>query len=230
MKTIGLIGGMSWVSTVEYYRMINQEVNRRLGRHNSAKIILNSVNFDEIERNMSKERWDKTAAILNSAAARLMSSGADCILLCTNTLHMNAKDVKRSVSIPFLHIADAVSAEVKDAGYKKALLLGTKFTMEENFMKDVYIHNGIEITIPGKDEREFIQRVIFDELVKGIVREESRDMMLQMLDTQSEEGAQCAILGCTELGLILKDDDSPITLFDTTACHCKAAVDFALSK
>lgn len=230
MKTIGMIGGMSWVSTVEYYRMINQEVNARLGRHNSAKIILNSVNFDEIERSMSKERWDKTAAILNSAAVRLMSSGADCIILCTNTLHMNAKDIKRTVSIPFLHIADATSAEIKEAGYKKALLLGTKFTMEENFMKDEFIKNGIEISVPDRYEREYIQKVIFNELVKGKINAESKDMLLQMLDAESENGTQCAILGCTELGLILKDDEAPIPLFDTAACHCNAAVNFALGR
>ena len=230
MKTIGLIGGMSWVSTAEYYRMINQEVNRRLGRHNSAKIIMYSVNFEDIERNMSKERWDKTAAILNPAAVRLMSSGADCILLCTNTMHMNAKDIKRAVSIPFLHIADAASAEIKEAGYKKAVLLGTKFTMEQDFLKIEFEKNGIEIEVPDKYERDFIQKCIFDELVKGIITDESRDMMLQMLDAMNDKGVQCAILGCTELGLILKEEDAPMPLFDTAQCHSKAAVDFALGK
>lgn len=230
MKTIGLLGGMSWVSTVEYYRMINQEMNKRLGRLNSAKILLNSVNFEDIEKNMSKERWDKTASILNAAAVRLMSAGADCIVLCTNTMHMNANDIRRSVSIPFLHIADATSNEINEAGYKKALLLGTKFTMEEDFLKKEFEKNEIEIVVPEKPEREYIQQAIFGELVKGKIKEDTRDMMLQMLDAMSESGVQCAILGCTELGLILKEDESPLPLFDTAACHSKAAVDFALKK
>lgn len=230
MKTIGLIGGMSWESTVEYYRIINQETNKRLGRYNSAKIIMYSVNFDEIERNMSKERWDKTAQILTAAAAKLMSAGANCILLCTNTMHMNARDIKNAVPIPFIHIADATAADIKKAGLKKAALLGTSFTMEHNFLKDEFKKNGIEILLPEKDERDFIHKVIFNELVKGVVSDGSRDLLLQILDTLAEKGAQCAILGCTELGMILKQEDAPLRLFDSARCHAEAAVNFALGK
>jgi len=230
MKTIGLIGGMSWESTLEYYRIINQETNRRLGRLNSAKILLYSVNFDEIERNMAKERWDLTGKVLTSAASKLMSAGANCVLLCTNTMHMNAPDVKRSVSIPFLHIADAASAEIKEKGYKRAALLGTRFTMEESFLKSKFEENGIEISVPEKHDRDYIHKIVFNELVKGIIKDESRDIMLQILDAMHEDGAECAVLGCTELMMILKNDEAPMELFDTTYCHAKAAVDFALKR
>lgn len=230
MKTIGLIGGMSWESTVEYYRVINRETNRALGRYNSAQIIMYSVNFDEIERNMAKERWDLTAQVLCGAAAKLMSAGANCILLCTNTMHMNAKDIRSAVSIPFIHIADATSDVIKKASMKKAALLGTSFTMEQDFLKDEFTKNGIDIILPEKDERDLIHRVIFDELVKGVVSDSSRDILLQILDTLGEKGAECAILGCTELGMILKQDEAPIKLFDSAVCHAKAAVSFALGK
>ena len=221
---------MSWESTSEYYRIINQEMNKRLGRLNSARIILHSVNFEDVAKHFSRGRWDLTAKELTPAAARLMSAGANCILLCTNTLHMNASDIKNSVSIPFIHIGDATSEAIKKAGFKKAALLGTSFTMEEDFMKDVFIKNGIDIMTPEKHDRDFIHKVVFDELVKGIISDDSRDMMLQILDTMYEQGAECAILGCTELGLILKGDDAPMPLFDTTVCHAIAAVDFALKK
>jgi len=230
MKTIGLIGGMSWESTALYYKMINEEMNKRLGRLNSAKIILYSVNFDEIERNMSKERWDLTAKVLTGAASKLMSAGANCVLLCTNTMHMNAPDVRRSVSIPFIHIADATSSEINNAGYKKAALLGTRFTMEEDFLKDEFKAKGIEIITPNKQYIDYIDKAIFSELCKGIVKEETRDMLFMILDSLYEQGAECAILGCTELGMILKEEDAPMPLFDTAYCHSIAAVDFALKK
>jgi len=230
MKTIGLIGGMSWESTSEYYRMINQEVNKRLGRLNSAKIILYSVNFDEIERNMAKERWDETGKVLSQAAAKLMSAGANCVLLCTNTMHMNAKDITSAVSIPFIHIADATADAIKKAGFKKAAFLGTRITMEENFIKDIFTKNRIKLLIPTKEDRDFIHDAIFKELVKGVIKDETRDMVLQILDTLYEQGAECAILGCTELGIIIKQGDAPMPLFDTTYCHAMAAVDFALKK
>ncbi|ADD69297.1 aspartate racemase [Denitrovibrio acetiphilus DSM 12809] len=230
MKTIGLIGGMSWESTALYYKIINEEINKRLGRLHSAKIVLYSVDFDEIERNMSKERWDQTALILNGAATKLMSAGANCIMLCTNTMHKNAPDVRRSVSIPFLHIAEATAAEINIAGYKKAALLGTRFTMEEDFLKKEFNSKGIEIITPDRDDMKLVDKIIFSELVKGIVKDESRDMLLQILDNLHEQGAQCAILGCTELGIILNEADAPLPLFDTVYCHAMAAVDFALNK
>lgn len=230
MKTIGLIGGMSWESTALYYKILNEEVNKRLGRLNSAQLMLYSVNFEEIEKNMRKERWDLTAKVLTGAATKLMSSGASCILLCTNTMHMNAPDIRRSVSIPFIHIADATAAEIKTAGYKKAALLGTRFTMEEDFMKKEFKAKGIDIITPEKDDIKYIDNAIFTELCKGIVKEETRDMMLMMLDNMHDQGAECAILGCTELGMILKDEEAPMPLFDTVVCHAKAAIDFALKK
>jgi aspartate racemase len=230
MKTIGLIGGMSWESTVEYYKVINKEVNRRLGRLHSAKIVLYSVDFDPVERSMSKERWDETSKILSPAAAKLMSAGADCVLLCTNTMHMNADDIRRAVSIPFIHIADATAKVVAKAGCKKAALLGTKITMEKDFLKKEFINNGIDIITPDSQDMEFIHNAIFAELVKGVMKDDTRDMMLQILDSLHDRGADCAILGCTELGMILKQKDAPLKLFDTMRCHALAAVDFALSK
>ncbi|PLX67144.1 MAG: aspartate racemase [Denitrovibrio sp.] len=230
MKTIGLIGGMSWESTAEYYRIINQEMNKRLGRLNSAKIVMNSINFEDVAKHFSRERWDLTAKVLTPAAARLMSAGANCILLCTNTLHINADAIKGAVSIPFIHIGDATADAINKKGFKKAVLLGTSFTMEQDFMKDIFTKNGIDIVVPEKHDRDFIHKVVFDELVKGIINEDSRDMMLQILDTMADQGVECAILGCTELGMILKDNDAPMPLFDTTYCHAMAAIDFALKK
>lgn len=230
MKTIGLIGGMSWESTADYYRIINTETNKRLGRYASAKILMYSVNFDDIEKPMSKERWDVTGQLLSSAAAKLMGAGANCVLICTNTMHMNAKDVKNAVSIPLIHIADATAGYINKSGLKKAVLLGTRFTMENDFMAKEYARLGIETVVPEKHERDFIHKVIFDELVKGLVKEDSRDMMLQILDSMKDSGAECAILGCTELGMILKQNEAPMPLFDSARCHSLAAVDFALRK
>lgn len=230
MKTIGLIGGTSWESTSLYYKIINEEVNKRLGRLNSAQILLYSVNFNEVERHMAKERWDLTGNILSSAAGKLMSAGANCILICSNTLHMNADDVRRSVFIPFIHIADATAEEITKAGYTKAALIGTKYTMKEDFLKNSFKEHGVDIIVPEESDMDYIDKVIFNELCKGQVKEDSRDMLLMILDTLFEQGAQCAILGCTELSMIIKDDEAPMPLFDTAECHSMAAVDFALKK
>lgn len=230
MKTIGLIGGTSWESTSEYYRIINQEVNKRLGRLNSAQLVLYSVNFNEVERNMSKGRWDLTSDTLCKAAVKLTAAGADCILLCTNTLHMNAEDIRRSVSIPFIHIADATSALIKEAGYTKAALIGTKFTMQEDFLKSKFEAQGIEIILPEEPEMEILHKIIFDELCKGIITEDSRDMYLQIMDNLAEKGTQCVIFGCTEISMLVKPSDAPIPVFDTTESHALAAVKFALGR
>ena len=230
MKTIGLIGGTSWESTSLYYKIINEEVNKRLGRLNSAQILLYSVNFNEVERHMAKERWDLTGNILSSAAGKLMSAGANCILICSNTLHMNADDVRRSVFIPFIHIADATAEEITKAGYTKAALIGTKYTMKEDFLKNSFKEHGVDIIVPEESDMDYIDKVIFNELCKGQVKEDSRDLLLMILDTLFEQGAQCAILGCTELSMIIKDDEAPMPLFDTAECHSMAAVDFALKK
>jgi aspartate racemase len=230
MKTIGLIGGMSWESTSKYYSIINQETNRRLGRLNSAQIVLYSVNFDPLERAMSKERWDQTADALCKASAKLMAAGANCILLCTNTMHMNAEDVRRSVSIPFIHIADATYQQIKDVGYKKAALLGTMSTMKEDFLKSKFIEKGLDIILPEETEMQIIHDIIFKELCKGIITEDSKDMYLQIIDNLAERGAECVIFGCTEIGLLINIDDCPIPAFDTTEAHALAAVDFALGK
>ncbi len=228
MKTIGLIGGMSWESTLDYYRIINRETARRLGGLNSAKILLSSVNFTEIAPILKNRNWDEAANILRNEAVRLENAGADMILICTNTMHMVAGEVSKSVDIPLLHIAEATADKIAEAGLDKVGLLGTLPTMELNFYRDKLAQKGIETVIPGLKDMEIAHCVIMDELCLGRFRDESRREYLRIISEMAKQGAQGVVLGCTEIPLLLKDSNPALPLFDTTEIHSLAAVDMAL--
>jgi len=229
MKTIGMIGGMSWESTLEYYRIVNQEVKARLGGLHSAKCLLYSVDFEEIERLQREDLWTEAGEVLGRAAQGLEKGGADVILICTNTMHKVAKEVEESVAIPLLNIADATADKIIAAGMQKIALLGTRFTMEEDFYKgrlvDIF---GLDVLVPNEPEMEVIHQVIYEELCLGKINRDSRKKYLDVIDRLKEEGAEGIILGCTEIGLLVKQEDTDIPLFDTTEIHARAAVDFAL--
>ena len=228
MKTIGLIGGMSWESTVPYYRIINEEVRDRLGGLHSAKLILYSVEFDEIEKCQSTGSWEKSGEILGSAAQGLESAGADFILICTNTMHKVAPQVASMVQIPIVHIADATADELEKCGVQTVGLLGTKYTMTENFYKQKLIDRGIDVIIPDEAEADVINNIIFHELCMGEIRTDSRKKFQEIIDRLKEQGAEGVILGCTEIGLLVHQADSPLPVFDTTLIHAKRAVELAL--
>ena len=229
MKVIGLIGGMSWESTAEYYRIINETVKERLGGLCSAKILLYSLNFAEIERLQREEKWAEATEVMCDAARRVERGGADCLLICTNTMHKMASEVEGAVNIPLLHIADATAREIKKRKIERVVLLGTKFTMEEDFYKgrlaDKYI---LDVIIPSVEDRNIINQVIYHELCLGKIREESKKQFGRIIERLAAVGAEGVILGCTEISLLIKQQDSPVALFDTTAIHARAAVDFAL--
>jgi len=229
MKVIGLIGGMSWESTAEYYRIINETVKERLGGHHSAKILLYSVNFSEIEKLQREGRWQEATEFMCEAAMRVELGGADCILICTNTMHKMAGEVQRAVTIPLLHIADAAAMEIKKMGIGRVALLGTKYTMEEEFYKGrLMAKYGFEVLIPPEEDRNIINQIIYDELCLGKVEGKSKKRFVQIIGKLKNQGAEGVILGCTEISLLIKQKDSPLELFDTTAIHAQAAVDFAL--
>jgi len=229
MKVIGLIGGMSWESTAEYYRIINETVKERLGGHHSAKILLYSVNFSEIEKLQREGRWEEATDFMCQAAMRVEQGGADCLLICTNTMHKMAAEVQRAVMIPLLHIADATAMEIKKKGIKRVALLGTKYTMEEEFYKGrLRAKYGFEVLIPPEGDRNGINQIIYDELCLGRIEEESKKLFVQIIGGLESKGARGVILGCTEISLLIKGEDTPLELFDTTAIHAQAAVDFAL--
>jgi aspartate racemase len=229
MKVIGLIGGMSWESTAEYYRIINQTIKARLGGHHSGKILLYSVNFSEIEKLQREGRWEEATEFMCEAARRVEIAGADCILICTNTMHKMAAEVQRAIMIPLLHIADATAMEIKKKGIKRVALLGTKYTMEEEFYKGrLRAKYGFEVLIPPEEDRDIINQIIYHELCLGKVKEESKKLFVRIIKQLEAEGAEGVILGCTEIPLLIKQEDSPLELFDTTAIHARAAVDFAL--
>jgi aspartate racemase len=229
MKTIGLIGGMSWESTAEYYRILNQTIKERLGGHHSGKILLYSVDFSEIETLQREGRWEEATEFMCHAAMRVERGGAECILICTNTMHKMAAEVQQAVKIPLLHIADATAMAIKKRGIERVALLGTKYTMEEDFYKGRLRHkHGFEVLVPPEEERDIINQVIYEELCLGKVEGESRKRFIQIIKRLKERGAQGVILGCTEISLLINQKDSPLELFDTTAIHAGAAVDFAL--
>lgn len=223
MKTIGLIGGMSWESTVTYYRIINETIKDRLGGLHSAKCILYSVDFDEIERYQSSGEWGKSAAVLVDAAQALEKAGADFIVICTNTMHKVAPDISERIHIPILHIADMTAIALKKAAIRTVGLLGTKYTMLEDFYKAVLMDNDIEVVIPDNEDIETVNRIIYDELCLGIISEESKNTYLKIISKLSKEGAQGIILGCTEIGLLIKQSDTDIPIFDTTLIHTEQA-------
>lgn len=230
MKTIGLIGGMSWESSIEYYRIINQSVREKLGGVHSAKSVMLSVDFAEIEPLQHQGKWEETGKILVESAQSLEKSGADFIVLCTNTMHKVADQIQAHVQIPLLQIADATAQRVIDSGIRKIALLGTRFTMEEDFYKGRLAQKyHLDVLIPQPEEREIIHNVIYNELVVGRIQPQSREQYLMIIKHMIEEGAEGIILGCTEIGLLVKQSDCPVPVFDTTRIHAEAAVAFALA-
>ena len=229
MKTIGLVGGMSWESTLEYYRILNETVKQRLGGFHSAKCILYSVDFEEIEKLQHQGDWEEATKLMVDAAQRVERAGADFILICTNTMHKMADEVQESIGVPLLHIVDATAEEIKARGMKKVGLLGTRFTMEEEFYGGRLEDNhGIEVLIPDEKERQDIHDILYTELCMGEIRELSRDKFRRIIDNLVNRGAEGIILGCTEIPLLVKQDDYEIPLFDTTSIHATSAVNFAL--
>ena len=231
MKTIGLIGGMSWESTASYYQALNQEIKTQLGGLHSAKIVLYSVDFAEIETLQHQGEWNKTADILGNAAKAVEAAGADFFLICTNTMHKVAPQVSQHVAIPLLHIADATAQQLKGNGISKVGLLGTKFTMEQTFYKGRLQDNfNIEVIVPNEHDRHIIHQVIYDELCLGEIKEASRQHYLAIINKLFNEGAQAVILGCTEIALLINQNDTDVPLFDTTSIHAQKAVEYALTQ
>jgi len=228
MKIIGLIGGMSWESTVTYYRLINEGVKQRLGGLHSAKILLDSVDFHEIERLQSSGDWDTAGVILANSARALEHAGADFLVLCTNTMHKVAPAIENGVTIPLLHIADATAAQIKRAGLRTIGLLGTRFTMEQDFYRGRIEAHGIKVVAPDAEDRDLVHRVIYDELCLGDIRDDSRNAYREVIARLAARGAEGIIFGCTEIGLLVSAADSPVPVFDTTAIHAASAVEFAL--
>jgi aspartate racemase len=228
MKTIGLIGGMSWESTIPYYRLINEGVRQRLGGLHSARLVLYSVDFHEIERLQQSGDWDQAGVILVHAAKALEAAGAEFLVLCTNTMHKLAATLEAAVSIPLLHIADATATDIRAAGLARVGLLGTRYTMEQDFYVGRLRNQGLEVLIPNSDEREIVHRVIYEELCQGLIKPDSRAHYRAVISSLVERGAQAIILGCTEIGLLVDAVDSRVPLFDTTRIHALAAVDRAL--
>ncbi len=230
MKTIGLIGGMSWESSLEYYRVINRTVKERLGGLHSARSLMYSVDFAEIETLQHEGKWKEAATVLAAAGMSLQRGGADFVILCTNTMHKVVEEIQGSLDIPILHIADATAEQIKGRGLDRVGLLGTRFTMEEDFYKGrLSRRHGLEVIIPGPMEREAVHRVIYDELCLGRMEQESRALFVAIMRRMVQEGAQGIILGCTEIGLLVGDRDCDVPLFDTTRIHAVAAVNYALA-
>ena len=228
MKTIGLIGGMSWESTIPYYRIINEEVKNRLGGLHSAKIVLYSVEFDEIEKCQSNNEWEKSGEILGNAARGIEAAGADFLLICTNTMHKVAPLIASMIGIPIIHIADATADELEKHGIGTVGLLGTKYTMTQDFYKKRLTDRGIAVVIPDEDEVETVNRIIFEELCLGEIRDDSRETFRKIIAGLKEKGAEGVILGCTEIGLLIAQDDVDVPVFDTTVIHAKRAAELAL--
>ena len=228
MKTIGLIGGMSWESTALYYKIINEEIKTNLGGLHSAKILLYSVDFSEIEECQAKGEWEKAGLILADCAKHLEGAGAEFIAICTNTMHKVVPQIKANLQIPILHIADASACEIKSQGIVSTILLGTKYTMTQDFYKERLVNSGIEVFIPNENEIEFINSVIFNELCLGKILSSSKEKFLKIIDRLANLGAKSVILGCTEIGLLINQDDLGIPVFDTTIIHAKKCAKMAL--
>ncbi|WP_298019906.1 aspartate/glutamate racemase family protein [uncultured Dysosmobacter sp.] len=230
MKTIGLIGGMSWESTVTYYQIVNEVVKQELGGLHSAKVILYSVEFDEIEKCQAAGEWEKSGEILGRAAQGLEAAGADFILICTNTMHKVFDQVQSFVKVPLLHIAQVTADALKRAGISRVGLLGTKYTMEQDFYKGRLAENGIDVIIPEKEEIDVVNAIIFNELCLGEIKDASRKTYLKIIDEMTAKGAQGIILGCTEIGLLVHQADTTARLFDTTQIHGETAALMSLGK
>lgn len=229
MKTIGLIGGMSWESSAEYYRLINQDMKTRLGGHNNARSLMATVCFEEIKALQHAEQWDELGRLIQQAARQVEAGGADFVLLCTNTMHRVAPAIESVLNVPFIHIVDPTAHALRQAGIRRVGLLGTRFTMEQDFyrgrMRELH---GIDVLVPEQADRERVHDVIYEELCHGIVRDESRAEYQRIVAALAAQGAEGVILGCTEITLLLRQDDVALPVFDTTALHAQAAVTLAL--
>ncbi len=231
MQTIGLLGGMSWESSIEYYRIVNERIQQRLGGLHSARCLMFSVDFGEIEPLMTAGHWDEITERLVQAARSLELAGADLLVICTNTMHKLAPQIQEAVGIPLLHIADAAGARIRAAGLGHVALLGTRATMVEPFYRQRLERNyGLQVSVPSAEEIEDIDRVIFEELCRGRIESASKSRYLQIMERMVAEGAQGVILGCTEIGLLVGNADFPVPMFDTATIHAEAAVDFALQE
>jgi len=229
MKTIGLIGGMSWESSIEYYRIINEKTRHMLGGLHSARSIMYSVDFAEIESLQHRGEWDEAAEFLITAAKNVEKGGADFVLICTNTMHKLAEEIQCHINIPLLHIADATAEAIRAKGIKAVALLGTRFTMEEDFYTGRLIRNfNLDVIVPNADEMEIVHSVIYDELCAGKINPSSKVQYTNIMSRLIKKGAEGVILGCTEIGLLIKEDDCRVPLFDTTKIHAEAAVEYAL--
>lgn len=228
LKTIGLIGGMSWESTVTYYKIINETIKEKLGGLHSAKCILYSVDFQEIEECQANGNWEKSGEILGEAANNLEKAGADFIVICTNTMHKVVNQIKEKISIPILHIAEMTAEKILEKRLKNIALLGTKYTMEQDFYKSKLIEKGINVIIPDKNDIEIINEVIYDELCLGTINSDSKKKFLEIVDKLRNKGAEGIILGCTEIGLLIKNEDTDVPLFDTAIIHAEQAAIYSI--
>jgi aspartate racemase len=229
MKILGLIGGISWVSTIDYYRLINEGINEQLGGLNFAECIIHSFNYADIKRNNDANDWELTLKMLTSAGQNLKNSGAKAIILCASTMHKVADELEQNIQLPVIHIATATALAIKASGIKKVGLLGTKFTMEQAFFRDKLTENGIEIVIPDDADRDHIHYTIFEELGRNLLKPETRQFYIDVIYKLAAQGAEGIILGCTEIPMLIKPEDVDIRLFNTTQIHAAAAVEFALS-
>ncbi|QKE28883.1 aspartate/glutamate racemase family protein [Arcobacter acticola] len=230
MKTIGLLGGMSWESTALYYKLINEEIKKQLGGLHSAKVVIYSIDFDEIEKLQHCGNWDETAVILSEAAKNIQNASADFLLICTNTMHKVAPEIKKNIDIPILHIADATGKKLQEENIEKIGLLGTAFTMKQDFYKERINNNfNIEVIIPNELDMNIVHKIIYEELCLGVLKDDSKKEYLRIIDNLVSKGAQGVILGCTEIGMLIKKEDTKVKLFDTTLIHSLEAVKQALS-
>ncbi|MEU9831875.1 aspartate/glutamate racemase family protein [Streptosporangium sp. NPDC048047] len=230
MRAIGLIGGLSWESTVIYYQVINRRVRERLGGSHSANSIIWSVDYTTVEDLVFAGRWDEVSALLTDAGRKLEDLGAEVLLVCSNTFSRVSDDVARAAGVPVLHIADAVGAEVRARGMRRVGLLGTRFTMEQPFYRDRLAAHGFDVVVPRREQRELVHRVIFDELVRGVLRESSRDAYAQVVADLAADGAEGVILGCTEIELLITEKDAAVPLLPSARLHAEAAAGFALAR
>jgi aspartate racemase len=229
MRTIGMLGGMSWESTAEYYRLANELVRDRLGGVHSARIVLDSVDFADVEALQAAGDWDRAGRLLAERARAVEAAGADGIVLCTNTMHKVVDAIEAAVAIPVLHIGDATAARIRDAGLARVGLLGTAFTMEQDFYRDRLTASGLDVLVPDAADRATVHRIIYDELVQGVIRDESREAYRGVISRLVERGAEGVILGCTEIELLVSAGDSPVPVFPTTRIHVESAVEWAFS-
>ncbi|WP_222129644.1 aspartate/glutamate racemase family protein [Nocardioides sp. zg-1228] len=229
VRRIGLLGGMSWESSALYYAIVNEAVRDRLGGYHSARVVMASVDFADVEALQAAGDWDAAGALLAAEAAALESAGAECLVLCTNTMHKVAGAIEAAIRIPLIHIVDVTAAAVRGAGLRRVALLGTRFTMEQTFVRERLAGHGVEAIVPAGDDLEVVHRVIYDELVRGVVRPQSRAAYVDVVARLVARGAEGVVLGCTEIELLLGPDDVDVPVFATTRLHALAAVDFALA-